>query len=48
MNFKGPLKIPLVNAIVKLIPAKFLISRLERASPLGRGLAMGAPFQTHC
>ena len=32
MNFKGSLKIDFVNSLVKLIPAEFLISRLERAT----------------
>ena len=32
MNLKDPLKIALVNSLVKLIPAEFLISRLARAA----------------
>ena len=43
IDFKGPLEMALVNALVKLIPAKFEISRLERADPIGNGLVMGAP-----
>ena len=46
MHFKGPLKIPLVNSFVKLIPAQFLISRLERAIPKGRGLVGPPPHVT--
>ena len=32
------LKIALVNSFVKLVPAKFEISRLELSAPIGRGL----------
>ena len=41
MKFKGPLKIPLGNSFVKLIPSKFGISRLKRAAPIERGLVRG-------
>ena len=42
MHFNGPPRIPLVNSFVKLIPAKFEISRSGWADPIGRGLE-GAP-----
>ena len=49
MNFKGSRKIPLVNPFVKLIPAKFEISRVGWATPIGRGLVMvPRPFETLC
>ena len=44
MNFKArPVEIPSVDSFDKLIPAKFLISRLERASPIGSDLVRGRP-----
>ena len=46
MNFKGILNIPLVNSFVNLIPAKFEITRPERATPIGRGLVR-APLRNH-
>ena len=48
MVFKAPLKIPLINAFVKLIPAKFKISRLEWADPIGRDLVRGAAPSNKC
>ena len=42
MHFKGPLKIPLLNSFVKLIPVKFDISSLEGGAPIGRGLVRGS------
>ena len=44
MNFKGALKIPALNSFVKLIPAKFQIMRLERATPIER-LSKGDPIR---
>ena len=47
MTFKGAVGIPLINSFFKLIPAKFEISRLEWATPIGRGLVMDpTPFET--
>ena len=48
MNFKAPLKIPLVNSFVNLIPAKFEIPRLERSAPIGSGVERAPPFETLC
>ena len=47
MNFKAPLKIPVINFFVKFIPAEFGISRLQRAAPIGRGLVRGSPIRNH-
>ena len=47
MNFKAPLKIPLINFFVKFIPAEFEISRLQRATPIGRGFVW-APSEHLC
>ena len=43
MHFNGAIGIPSVNPIVKLIPARYGISRLGRPTPKGRGLVSGAP-----
>ena len=49
MNFKGPLKTPLINSFVKLMPVEFGISRLEWDTPLGGCLVWGHPsFETLC
>ena len=47
MNFKGPLKIHLINLPVKLIPAKFEISSSERPAPIWSGLVRGALIRNH-
>ena len=50
MNCKGPLEIPLINSSVDLVQAKFEITRLDCATPIGRGLERGPPppFETLC
>ena len=45
MNLNGPLKIAFVNSFVNLTPAEFEMSRLERATPIERGLVRGSPLR---
>ena len=41
MDFMGPIKIALVNSFFMPTQAKFEISRLDRATTIGRGLVRG-------
>ena len=43
MNLKGPLKTPLLNSVVKLIPAEFEIPRFGMVRSNRTRLSMGAP-----
>ena len=48
MHIKGIITIPSINEFGKLVPERFGISRLGWATPIGRGLGGGGPFETFC